>query len=330
MRCPECSHSQKAKDGKTCRHCGYEYVFGKSDTITDGKFRQLLRRASVGDTQHFTFEQLYTQYCQDRAAVEGDMSCGGMTLIALLGVTAFVGFVLASTERPAWLWLGAAASAGIYAVWRVAREPARPPSRETLREWLSRWAMARKPLDRLLQAPSLSEAPASYREPDLFDYGAERVVVVEHDLLVDLLVKNEFHIRERAIVVSERGYPRHLVPHVKRLLAGRPEVPVLLLHDATPRGEGMRQRVLQGSLVPPGARVLDAGLFSADVPRITALTKTRPDLSGNQVRADALPMPLLAGGLAGAFATGLLLSPEVASATATSSGVDASGVADFG
>lgn len=68
--------------------------------------------------------------------------------------------------------------------------------------WIRTWKAAGKPLAKLLEAPALHAPPAPYREGDIYDYGVERIVIVEHDLLVDLLVMNNQHAEQRALLAS--------------------------------------------------------------------------------------------------------------------------------
>ena len=63
MKCPECENNQNFKDGTRYNKCRYQFIFNpKEDVVSDGKFTVLIRRASVNDTRHFTFNQLYLRY----------------------------------------------------------------------------------------------------------------------------------------------------------------------------------------------------------------------------------------------------------------------------
>lgn len=86
--------------------------------------------------------------------------------------------------------LVAATAVGIVVIgWRRARRPA--PLERTA-QLVARWQAAGKPLDRLLVFPGLEAPLPGAPEPDIFDYGAEVVLIVDDDLAVDLLVRNGF------------------------------------------------------------------------------------------------------------------------------------------
>lgn len=362
MKCPTCATAQKRKDGMTCAKCGYAHAFDpKADGITDGKFLALIRTASAKDTVYFTFNQLYAVYCRGRsriiaAIVEsklGPLGFFGLTL-AIVGATLVIGG--SATDAMFMLGVGAVLTAGglvLRSIGRKTRELApertEPPGAERLAGWIRKWAAAGKPNPKLLETPALHSAPAPYREADIYDYGVERIIIVEHDLLVDLLVKNNQHAEQRALVIAESGYPSYLVPHAKRLLAQRPELPVVLFHDATPHGTQMATRLRDGGLFPLGGRrLIDAGIFPRDVPKIRALDATLPGTYGNAARADYLPFASMAAGLAGVVGAGVLTSAALAHGTSAmitdggggsggdfppalaGDGSDGSGAGDFG
>lgn len=330
MKCPTCATSQKRKDGMTCAKCGYTYAFDpRADGISDGKFLALIRTASAKDTVYFTFNQLYAVYCRGRsriiaAIVEsklGPLGVFGLVLAIVGGTLVLGGWASDATTM---LVVGAALTLGglvLRSIGRNTRELApertEPPGAELLAGWIRKWAAAGKPNPKLLEAPALHSAPAPYRESDIYDYGVERIIIVEHDLLVDLLVKNNQHAEQRALVISETGYPSYLLPHAKRLLDQRPDLPVVLFHDATPQGTQMATRLRRGGLFPLGARkLIDAGLFPKDVPKIRSLDATLPGTYGNAARADFLPFAAMAGGLAGVVGAGVLTSAALAHGTA--------------
>lgn len=313
MKCPKCATSQTRREGTACKSCKYQYVFDpKSDGITDTKFMALLSGASAKDTYYFTFNQLYARYCRGReqrilAVFETLLTLGGRSgRLAVLGgvVGVVVGRVLDSTALV--LVSALVILVGVVA-WiagrfqrQISPEGRAAASREALRGWVNKWRAAERPIERLLEKPSLDRAPGPYRESDIYDYGVERILVVQHDLLVDLFVKNNFHADQRALVLSENGYPSYLLSHAKRLLQERADLPVLLLHDATPTGTRMRERLIASGLLPlSGRQLIDAGLFPKDVPKIKALGPTVPEATAFAVPVDLIAFGALAGGLAG-------------------------------
>jgi hypothetical protein len=311
MKCPECSNTQRRREGMKCTRCGYEHVFDpKTDGIADIKFKGLLKAASANDTQYFTFNQLYARYCRGRegfiqAAFVSLLTSAGKLGVGMLAVGVTVGIIGYGSESAPAIALGVlvAIAGGVAFVVGRHREQVSPArrvaaSREKLKGWVEKWKRANRPIPRLLETPSLDRAPAPYREGDIYDYGVEKLLIVQHDLLVDLLVKNDFHADQRALVLSERGYPSYLVSHAARLLKERPDLPVILLHDATPVGVGMRDRLRQSHAFDLGNRkLIDAGIFPADVKKIKALGPTVPEASEFAVPVDLISFGVLAGGL---------------------------------
>ena len=53
MRCPECKHNQKYRDGTRCGKCGYQFVLikKKGDGLSDFALRQIIQRLSDGGQQ---------------------------------------------------------------------------------------------------------------------------------------------------------------------------------------------------------------------------------------------------------------------------------------
>lgn len=108
----------------------------------------------------------------------------------------------------------------------------------------------------LLLRPSLHEPPPDFPEKDLFDYGVERIIIVERPLLVDLLVKNGFHIDQNALVFSRDGYPAYILQRARKMIKEVPSLPVYLLHDASEVGMAMsrKNKLLRCTVVDLGIK----------------------------------------------------------------------------
>lgn len=160
-------------------------------------------------------------------------------------------------------------------------------------------------------APNVEDWP----EPDLLDYGAERILVVDDPLLVDLLVANGVHTSGRAIVVSLSSYPPAIVEQARELVARRPDVPVFVLHSSsmTPAAAAAATRGLLGS---GERRLIDLGLAADAARRIKVLRWARRLPS---VPVDALPHGPLSSGLVAAMA-GTSTLTEAARLSAVSDG----------
>ena len=69
------------------------------------------------------------------------------------------------------------------------------PSKKLVMSWIKSISLKRIG-DQILTTHRLKKAPPEWKEPDIYDYGFERILVVQRDLLVDLFVKNNFHSEE--------------------------------------------------------------------------------------------------------------------------------------
>jgi hypothetical protein len=309
MKCPACKATHRRKDGPKCSKCGRPFVFfDRSEDITDHRFTQLVERASVGGTQYFTVNQLATLWAQKLA------SKTGMSRMVIGGLVTVVSGCIALGSPDSAVQAAVMGAVGLaFGAWGVVRRrnPLAPPT-EKMEGWVRTWAKAGHEIPMLLTKPNLQDRPPEFREPDIFDYGVERVLIVQHDLLVDLFVRNGLHTKERALVISEHGYPRYLLPHAQKLLQSSPELPVFLLHDADAEGLMMRERLERSRKLPiVGHPVIDTGLSPREVGRIRKLEALAPERRGNALPADALPYALLASGFALAFTERLPLADLV-------------------
>ena len=300
MKCPECGHNQKVKDGLRCAGCKYAFTFNPKDArsfgMTDGKFAACLRAASQNGTAWFTRNQLYAVFCSrlTRSSWIGWLIGTGLLVAGAgvaLAINAVVGGVLAI--------VGTVVVWGMYGNFSQAKKLTR---RTTFHEFMRMWKASGKEIEWLIEAPSLHEPPPEWSEPDIYDYGVERILVVERDLLVDLFVKNGAHAEQRMLVLAESGYPQYLVPVAQRLLEETPELPIFLLHDATSNGTSMKDRVLASGLLPLGGHtVTDLGMFPTDFQRLARTKRFDPENSDRTLPVDAMMLPFLVGGMSEAM-----------------------------
>jgi len=85
--------------------------------------------------------------------------------------------------------------------------------------------------DKFIDKPRLEQPENSIGE-EVFHYGIERIIVVDEPLKVDLFVKNNKHIKKKALIISSTGYPNYLKPQVQDILAKQPNVPVSFLYKS--------------------------------------------------------------------------------------------------
>ena len=302
MSCPQCA--EIGEDLARCPACGYEFVFRTADGVTDTEWLLFVRRAS-GDGQHFfTENQLYLAYARGRLQVTRFVSRRGKLglVMIVLGLAIWVyalkvdwGITLVLGIS---ITLGGVACVGTGVVTR--RDPA---EREPLRRWLAAWR-AKKPLERFIADAELGAATLS-------EYGVEQakaLIIVQRDVLVDLLLRNNAHRELSALVVAESGYPLALGAEARRVLAAGGALQVIALHDATPEGVSMQSRLSSSKVFALGGHTaLDAGLFPADVGQMEELAPAIPKAHFSRVPLDFMTYETMVAGLRGVLGGALSL-----------------------
>jgi len=308
MKCPECGRNQKKSTTALCIGCGYKFVLRpKDDGLSDSLLLAGVRKASSSDTQYFTVSQLYAAiYKLKRPGPRAMVVCGAIALVAIVALLitdlGFFGFIA----------LGSLVA--LVTVYRRRKSPdvqSFADFQSTLHRAMD--AMTGK-FDKLVDKPTLGQPPPDWPETDIYDYGVERVLFVEREILVDLFVKNGWHAENNALVISADGYPSYLKPRVSDLLSANPEMPVYLMHDATSDvaalSEGIRANFGLGD-----REIRDLGLKPEDAQQFQGL---RTASGQDHVPVDLLPYGALAAATGAAVLTGVLLSEALLDQAKTS------------
>lgn len=234
MRCPDCNHTQKYRNGARCGRCGYRFVFRKkTDQISDFTLRQMIRRLSDDGQYAFTATQLALALCRHwRRSAWGPIGCGLIALLAPVGILVMAGYgipgaILFVAAVPLVVGLGR---------WRAAVLPFNRAS-----DLVRRYHQAH-PIAALADGRAFARQDVPPDPPDLY-YAPERILVVERDELVDLLVRNRFHLTAKTAVIGQSGYPAPLLAACREFLRRHPRTPVQLLHDASMQNFGLAARL---------------------------------------------------------------------------------------
>ena len=303
MKCPNCTHNQSVKSGMKCDSCGYRFSFSPKDErskgLTDGRFLAAVRAASQNDTAFFTRNQLYGTYCRRQKVSK----IPGVVVGSLFAV--FGGFAFAANNIPA-----AAVTWIISAIIFLATLLSRPTilPRDRFMRLIERWMNDGKKLDKLIVSPRLKSPPPQSPESDLYDYGVQRLLIVQRDELVDLFVLNNLHAEQAMLVLSINGYPNYLLGHAKRVLEEQPDLPVHLLHDADTAGQKMQSQLPKLGLPLAGRKVIDLGFTAGDFKRLKRAKQIDPKNHKRTLPVDVLALPFLSTGLAACFASEMTMS----------------------
>ncbi|HET7543331.1 MAG TPA: hypothetical protein VFK05_25835 [Polyangiaceae bacterium] len=267
----------------------------EQDGISDDEWQGLLARASSEGQRFFTENQLYLAYARNKVVVSRRIARRGVLglCIVVLGIATWV-YAL-KVDAGLILVLGIALTlGGVGLVGTGVITRSEPASREPIVRWLAKWTAARG-APRLISEPTLGQAGLEYVPAEV-----ACLLIVERDLLVDLLLKNDAHRTLSALIVAESGYPAALAAEARRLLETREDLPVIAVHDATFRGIAMPVRLHESATYPLGQRrVLDAGLFPADVTWLAELAPAIPAAHTSRVPLDSLSFEALLLGLRG-------------------------------
>ena len=302
MKCPKCNHDQRRKAGLECHNCGYRFHFDPKAgglQMTDGRFLAIVRHATAKGTRYVTEDELYAVACRRRGILRPE--AGGIMLLAI-GVFVFIAAAVNS------VLLGAIA--GLTMVFVGGLKLSRPLqlSRAVWDGALEGWQASGRRIENLITTTSLHTPPPEWSEPDIYDYGFERLLICDERLTVDWLVKNGVHTDSRALIVSEDGYPSYLIPLAQRALKTQPELKVFLLHAYQPSSAPMTDRVRAQAWWPKDAShpFIDLGLSESDVRQLRLPTEVTQSIPS--VPVHAVPLGILGGTMALALADGVMLA----------------------
>jgi hypothetical protein len=254
MRCPDCKHQQKYRDGARCGKCGYQFVFRKKDDkISDSSLQQMIQRLSDNGHYAFTATQLALEICRSWRGKQ--QLIGGVIFVTIIALGLF--FVIGHWG----ISLIALAVGALFALgmsqWRKTALPF-----HTACALIRRYHQAH-PISALADGMAFQQQTAAVDLQDL-NYAPERILVVERDELVDLLIRNRFHLTTKTAVLSRTGYPTWVLSACQNFLRQHPNTPVQLLHDASLRGfHWHAQLTADPHWILAGHRLMDLGLSSA-------------------------------------------------------------------
>ena len=265
------------------------------DGISDAEWHDLMLHANGNGQHFFTENQLYLAYARNKVQVTRYIArrgVGGLFMI-VVGLATWV-YALKADWGLTLVFGIAVTLSGVAMVGTGVVTRRDPASREPVKRWLSKWTFERG-AERLIAEPTLGRAGLEYLPATVAS-----VIIVEREAVLDLLLKNGAHHDLSALLLAESGYPEALLPEARRLLAERPELKVIVLHDATPAGVAMPARLKKSSVLPLAERtLLDAGLFPADVTWLAELAPAIPAGHTTHVPVDSLSYAALLVGLRG-------------------------------
>ncbi len=283
MKCPECSTNWKYRNGMTCK-CGYGFVFSpKIDGIADGKFNFVIRHANKNGTVYFTKEQLFTSYC---------IKLNQLNKTEIIASVIFGLLSLFFTYVRIYPLVFIFGSICIFMIWS---QIIIKGSEKAFNKNLEKWQRKKGKIEKMIIKPSLQSPPPKWNTEDIYDYGVEKILIVQGNILVDMFVLNDFHSEQRCIVLSETGYPNYICQRAKKILTDNKDISVYYLHDSTVEGinsfDDLKKSVLLGKQLK---NLMDIGLSPKDINDIP-LIKTAVKIKKEKgVPANIIPYTTLA------------------------------------
>jgi hypothetical protein len=291
----------------TCTRCGYHYRIDPNQwqlggkRIADGFVKAVLDAATAGGTRYATPDGVFTQASGILEAKRAKTARLGAIIAAIL-----LAIGLLAMSPPAIVWVLVVPIAA-FGLWRLARRAPKPLDRKQWDAVLNAWQEGGGDRSMVIDQPALQTPPPGWSEPDIYDYGFERLILTEDALTVDWLVRNGIHAQERALVLQEAGYPAYLVDRAQQALQANPALPVFLLHrhDTPPRA--MEERIARDGRFPiEGHPVRSLGLNRQGLAKMPVPEQLKG--SREPVAPHALPMGIFAGALTTALANELSLA----------------------
>ena len=131
--------------------------------------------------------------------------------------------------------------------------------------WLNTWREINS-LTKLLPPPRALNANNAVSS-DVSAYSFDRLVVCDRPEIAQFLIANNFHFENNCAVLSITGYPQNIFDTTMEMLRRNPDLKVYALHDCTPRGIGLvdRLRTSPNWFSDSSAIIIDIGLLPRQI-----------------------------------------------------------------
>ncbi len=219
MKCPNCGSEQKYKDGRQCKSCKRKYALDtKALGYGDAYLKFLIDKVSQKGKLHFTFNQFFAVNVNNHIhSRKRKWKIITVVIAVILNIIFhnFIAFVFSII--------------GTITIFKFFKT--KPLiSKQALHKHINQWPEKEKHFRKLITAPTLATAISPNIPEDAFDYGIEKILLVDNPIYVDLIVKNKWHLELKTAVVSTDGYPKGVFEKIKNI-AQTQDPTIFLLHD---------------------------------------------------------------------------------------------------
>lgn len=266
MTCPHCSKSvtYKQRTGRKCGECRREFAFepkGHPLALHDNRFRHIVKKLSENGELRYTADQL--RHAVVRKPVAAQKASGAGCTAAALVAAAIVGFVVGAVVAPlAGLFVAGvvAIAGGVAAALRPRRPfvPSMPVGLEAFRSTvIDRWRSVYGEMPQgLVDEKALTTPSAEAHAVEKLD---AVVVSPERDVLVCLLANGAAKRLRVGLLPVAPPFDAWEQTVLERLQKN-PNLPVLLLHDASAAGAFLARDLPLMLRLDPRHRIYDLGL----------------------------------------------------------------------
>lgn len=339
MKCPLCSEKTKYSSGVTCK-CGYRFALDPSQEprISDKAMHSVVSKLSSDGKRLFTYNQLYAALHKIATKKKSVARKSGVAAVGFLSCVA----AAVLWGNFSWMWALPPILFGGAIVFLILRwKPI--PKHDALIQAINAYRRVH-PLATLADGHRFKKDWTSEDlKQELFNYAPERMLIVQTDDVVDMLVGNKFHFETKTVVVSASKYPEHVFKACQTFLRKSPDLKIFVLHDASRDGLRLKEKLKADPAWCLQDRDLtDLGLSPEDIKNVKEpiWMPTRGGASaapahatveekinhGMRFPVDFVPPAAMIGILGTAVVAGLMfMSPELLAAQATKTGTDSSG-----
>jgi hypothetical protein len=232
--------------------------------LTDLAVKKTIDKVSAFGRNYFTFNQLYAGLHKIAKKKAGVRRYG---TIAAAVIGSVVAAMAVAKLGMGWLVYLIVPGLALFVVWYVRRPVT--VSHEKLTSAIKTYTTLHPP-ENLVDGRRFERAMSKEELKDeLFGYAPERILIVQRDDMVDMLVMNHFHTDNKTVVLSASKYPSHVFSAVRKFLAKHPHIPVAVIHDASREGIRLKEKLQSDpSWNLQGKEINDLGLGLEDVKRM--------------------------------------------------------------
>ncbi|MGL5060038.1 MAG: hypothetical protein ACRC62_08645 [Microcoleus sp.] len=132
-------------------------------------------------------------------------------------------------------------------------------------DWINKWIEINS-IAKMLPSPRDTNENAAI-SPDISAYSFDRVVVCDRAEIAQFLIANNFHFENNCAILSVTGYPQSIFDTTMQMLRRNPDLKVYALHDCSPRGIGLVDRLRTSSNWFPDRStiIIDVGLLPRQI-----------------------------------------------------------------